>query len=508
MKQIGNYELVRLLGRGGMASVYEARHTRLGTRVAIKILDEKLSADPAIRQRFENEARTMANLSHPNITRVIDYLDAEGALAIVMEYLQGQDLGNMIARQGALPLEKISNYLSQIIMAIGYAHEKGIIHRDIKPSNIFIEPGDHVKILDFGIAKITEAYAAEMTQTGLVLGTPVYMSPEQVRAEKQIDHRTDIYSLGVTLYFMTRGKAPYDSSVSSLFAIQTKIVNEDLPGLQPGNPLDSIIHRATKKERSQRFGSCKEMLAMLNSGKVSAAGDADNDKTVIATGFKPQKSSAPGHSTNTTGSNKDRKQNSTLKLVIGFIILAAITTIIIVTRKKESSAKEMDLTGDTAVNKDTVNLVSPITPPRYSDSSKPTEREPDPVSKDNAFVSYNTHFGLFKSFHAASNNSDVDGAISYYTDEVQFYGKLVTKEYIGEEFRKALTRVTPVETEVLSFVRTPGSLSTYDYEIDQRQYVNGSGSPGQYNRYRIKGVVEFDANDKISRIKDFSTNRY
>ena len=205
--QIGKYKILRLIGEGGMASVYEGEHEKLGTKAAIKVLNPILSANKQIHERFANEAKLMASLNHRNITKVIDYEETDTTMAIVMEFLEGEDLSDYIRRKGRVSDEECKGLFAQILPAFGYAHKHGIIHRDIKPSNIYILKDGTVKILDFGIAKIF-GEGNEMTQTGTQIGTPVYMSPEQVRAEKGIDKRSDIYSLGVTLYYALNGTPP------------------------------------------------------------------------------------------------------------------------------------------------------------------------------------------------------------------------------------------------------------------------------------------------------------
>jgi serine/threonine protein kinase len=199
-KQIGKYTITRLIGEGGMASVYEGEHEALGTKAAIKILNPILSSNKQIRERFKNEARIMASLDHPNITRVLDFEENDSFLAIAMELLTGEDLSDRIKKMGKLPEEEIKYIFDQILLAFQYAHELGIVHRDIKPSNIFVLSNGSVKILDFGIAKLL-SQGNEMTHTGTQIGTPIYMSPEQVKADKSIDHRSDIYSLGITLFY-------------------------------------------------------------------------------------------------------------------------------------------------------------------------------------------------------------------------------------------------------------------------------------------------------------------
>lgn len=269
---IGKYQLTRVIGEGGMACVYEGVHEKLGTRVAVKVLNPLLARNAQLRQRFENEANFMASLNHPNIARVLDIEDQEGTLAIVMELLEGEDLDERVKRKGPLSAEEIKPLFGQLLNAFEYAHSKGIVHRDIKPANIFVDASNHVKILDFGIAKIFGT-GNEMTQTGTQMGTPVYMSPEQVKGDKSIDHRSDIYSLGVTLYYLLSGRAPFKSHDESTFEIFTKIVNEPIPLLDNNDFFNSIINKAAAKDRNERFQSIEELKLSIatNQRKVEAS---------------------------------------------------------------------------------------------------------------------------------------------------------------------------------------------------------------------------------------------
>ena len=279
-KKIEKYVVKRLIGEGGMASVYEAEHEVLGTKAAIKVLNPILSHNMQIRERFLNEAKTMASLQHTNITRIIDFEESDSFLAIIMEFLEGQDLNNRIKSGPRLSEKEIESIFEQTLSAFHYAHGKGVLHRDIKPSNIFILPNGKVKILDFGIAKLL-SQGNEMTQTGTQLGTPVYMSPEQVKADKTIDHRSDIYSLGVTLYYAINGKPPYDGNTTSQFDIFNKIVYEPLPQLQGNSHLNELVLKACQKERELRFQTCEEWLIALKKGLGPSNQPLDSEKTMV-----------------------------------------------------------------------------------------------------------------------------------------------------------------------------------------------------------------------------------
>jgi uncharacterized protein (TIGR02145 family) len=261
-QKIEKYLVKRLIGEGGMASVYEAEHEVLGTKAAIKILNPVLTASADIRERFMNEAKMMASFQHTNITKIIDFEETDTFLAIIIEYLEGQDLSERIESGAKLSENEITSIFEQTLSAFQYAHEKGVIHRDIKPSNIYLLPNGKVKILDFGIAKLF-GQGNEKTQAGTQMGTPIYMSPEQVKADKSIDHRSDIYSLGVTLYFALNGKPPYDSDGASQFDIFNKIVYEPLPELTGDSKLIAMVKKACQKDRDQRYQSCEEWLEDL-----------------------------------------------------------------------------------------------------------------------------------------------------------------------------------------------------------------------------------------------------
>lgn len=224
-KTINGYTIKRKLGEGGMAEVWYAENV-IGKPAAIKVLKTKFSTDDSVVERFQNEAKLMVKLTHPNIRQVYDYNMFEGHPCIIMEYLEGQDLKTMLKKHGALDSESAENYWNQIVTAVNYTHAKGVIHRDIKPSNIFVTDKGDIKLLDFGIAKGRDAVTG--TQTGQKLGTLVYMSPEQITDSKHVDNRTDIYSLAVTFVHLLSGHIPYNADSSSDYAIMDQIVKYPL----------------------------------------------------------------------------------------------------------------------------------------------------------------------------------------------------------------------------------------------------------------------------------------
>ncbi len=327
---IGKYKILRLIGEGGMATVYEAEHEMLGTKVAIKVLNPILSANTQIKERFRNEAKLMASLDHPNITKVIDFNEQPHQLSIIMEYLNGEDLNDKIKRNGALSEKDTVEVFSQTLSAFQYAHEKGIVHRDIKPSNIFILQDGRVKILDFGIAKLF-GQGNEMTQTGTQMGTPIYMSPEQVKADKSIDHRSDIYSLGVTMYFAINGKPPYNSNTDSQFDIFSKIVYEPLPNLSADSIFNHSIVKACQKDREKRFQSCQEWLQSIKSvdATQTSFNSVENLKdktkeTIVDKSFNDSRSVKSKNTHKPTDQEPSSKKNKLIFIGIVAILISVI----------------------------------------------------------------------------------------------------------------------------------------------------------------------------------------
>ena len=233
--RIGRYQVLALLGKGGMGEVYRALDDRLGREVAVKVLPAVFSADAERLKRFDQEARAAGALNHPNVLAILDIGTQDGAPYIVSELLEGGTLRERLAG-GALSLRKVIEFGSQVARGLAAAHAKGIVHRDLKPENLFVTRDGHVKILDFGLAKLVrsdtgssprnDSLAATMTEVGQVLGTVGYMAPEQVRGEPA-DHRADIFALGCVLYELATGRAPFHHGTSA--DTMAAIVRDDLP---------------------------------------------------------------------------------------------------------------------------------------------------------------------------------------------------------------------------------------------------------------------------------------
>jgi serine/threonine-protein kinase len=255
------YTIVRLLGKGGMGAVYEARHARLARRFAIKFLLPELSANREVLKRFENEAKAAGGLEHPNLAAVTDVGRApDGSPYLVMEFLQGEDCAHLLRRAGPLPVARATNLIVQACRGLAVAHQAGIVHRDLKPENLFVtdagDGSDLVKVLDFGIAKLRASETSLATGSGATFGTAFYMSPEQARGAADVDQRTDVWSLGVVLYELLGGRKPFDGE-QFLYVIQ-EILNSTPPSLRLNRPdlpakLIASVERAMSRQLSDRW---------------------------------------------------------------------------------------------------------------------------------------------------------------------------------------------------------------------------------------------------------------
>lgn len=261
-KVIQNYRILSKIGEGGMGYVYLGEHITLHRKAAIKFLNPVFAKDPEIKSRFLNEGYTLAQLNHNNIVALYDFADLGNELFLVLEYVEGNPLDVFIERiNGPIPENVTIGIFKQILAGFSFAHSKGVIHRDIKPSNIILKPDYTPKILDFGIAKLLTSNRA-FTKAGDKVGTVLYMSPEQVRGS-DVDVRSDIYSLGITLFEMLTGKRAYDLDSLSDYAIQTKIISEPLPLASDIYPavsrhMENVIAKATEKTPLDRFQTCEE----------------------------------------------------------------------------------------------------------------------------------------------------------------------------------------------------------------------------------------------------------
>ncbi len=269
----GRYLVTRKVGQGGMGAVYEATHMLIGKRVAVKVLLEKYARREAIVSRLEQEARLASSCQNEHIIDITDFGTTEdGRTFVVMEYLDGESLAECLARETRLPEQRILRIVSQAASALAAAHAKGIVHRDIKPENLFLlrrKDQDFVKVVDFGISKSLRAgdeaeEQPRLTQTGMVLGTPLYMSPEQARGDDELDARVDIYALGVIMYEAATGRVPFLGT--NYLSVISQVLNEEPRAprelrVDLSEEFEAVVLRAMAKDRSERYASAHDLLA-------------------------------------------------------------------------------------------------------------------------------------------------------------------------------------------------------------------------------------------------------
>src|SRR5690242_17213510 len=293
----GRYRLEAKLGSGGMSTVYLARDETLDRPVAIKVMHREMSEQADQLQRFRQEARAVAKLSHPNVVGVIDAGEDGGYPYIVLEYVEGETLKQRIARLGALDVQEALAYTIEVARGLTMAHARQMVHRDIKPQNILIDPDGRAKLTDFGISRQLEGDG--LTATGRVLGTTDYVSPEQAMGHG-VDQRSDIYSLGVVLYEMLVGQVPYHAD--SQVGVAMKHVNEEMPDVQQRRPELSaaaamVVERATAKDPDQRYQQVGDLIDDLSTAlevEAARAGGTTGEATSVLDAVAPAERKLPG----------------------------------------------------------------------------------------------------------------------------------------------------------------------------------------------------------------------
>lgn len=276
---VGEYKIVRVLGRGGLGAVYEAMHLISQRAEAMKVMLPEQTGTPEMKERFRREIQLLASLNHPNIASLHNAFYLGDQLIMVMELVEGEDLRTR-SRNSRIPMPMLMNFAMQVLAALDYAHARGVVHRDIKPANIMVSPAGLVKVLDFGIA-ISQG-SVELTMAGSLIGSPLHMSPEQIRGEKATQ-QSDIYSLGVTLYELIAGRPPVNGATT--YELMMAHLNKrptPLAELRPDIParLSDIISRSLEKEPAKRFATAAEFLDALRSQSMP---DLDRTTTLSPT---------------------------------------------------------------------------------------------------------------------------------------------------------------------------------------------------------------------------------
>lgn len=329
----GRYRINRLLGQGGMGVVYEADHIGLDKKVAIKFLLDKFGEDSEVISRFHQEARTASRIGHDHIVDVLDIGQTpDGRSFMVLEYLEGSDLAGVLTHAGPMHPERAVRIIGQVLRGLSAAHDKGIIHRDMKPENVFLtrrgERDDFVKIMDFGISKIIDAHDSmvRLTKTGAVVGTPIYMAPEQARAEQSIDHRADVYAVGVMLYELLAGQPPF--MANNYLELVTQHLFDTPPPLSHLRPdlpplLEQIIMRALAKSPADRWPTAADFAAALPAPESFTGSAWDSMSTIggSAAMSAPRPPVAPAPTT--TPERAPRRRSMAPFVIIGGAVVVA-----------------------------------------------------------------------------------------------------------------------------------------------------------------------------------------
>jgi len=315
---IENFKIISMLGEGGMGIVYKALDLKLERYVALKVLNPQANLNPQFTERFKREAKNQAKLNHPNLVTVYGFTDQQKLLGIVMEFVEGETLEKYIERRGRLDYNDAMTILEHILAGVGYAHSKGFIHRDIKPSNVIISREGIVKIMDFGISK--SLFEKSITRTGTKIGTLLYMSPEQLKAEEPA-RQSDIYSIGVTFYEMIAGKPPFNYTTE--YEIMEGHIKKTPPKITtflPGVPsdIDKIIAKALEKNIYKRYSSCEEFLADIQSLMRRSE---DEDRRTKVEGRRSE-GGGRRQSRKTSAIKKDKRKNNIKFYFIALSIIA------------------------------------------------------------------------------------------------------------------------------------------------------------------------------------------
>jgi serine/threonine protein kinase len=369
------YELQELVGTGGMSSVHRAVDTLLERNVALKILHPHYGDDAEYVERFRREARSVAQLSHPNIVTVIDRGEADGQQFIVFEYVDGESLKQLVDRTGPLPARRAIELGLQVAEALAFAHNAGLVHRDVKPQNVLVTEDGDAKVTDFGIARSLDVEHG-VTQTGTVLGTSNYLSPEQARGQT-VTPATDVYSLGVVLYELLTGEVPFPGE--NFVAVAMKHINEEPPSLLERRPdvpmrLVAAIDRALAKDPAQRFPSmgafCTELRACL-----AELGEPDAARTFI----QPAgvlKQSRP-HRTRTTSS----RRWPLVLLVLALVVAAALAAVFALRGSNSSKGTSSHGSGGgSAIALKGVRAFDPAGDLQEHDSAAPSATDGNPAT--------------------------------------------------------------------------------------------------------------------------------
>ncbi len=331
-KQFGHYQIVAPLGEGGMAAVYKAYQPAMERYVAVKVLPRHMASSAEFVARFEREAKLLAQLQHPHILSVFDYGEADGYTYIVMPFVQSGTLADLM-KKGRIPLDETRRMMTQIGDALAYAHARGMIHRDVKPSNVLIDERGNCLLTDFGLARMAEA-SSRLTSSGSIMGTPAYMAPEQ-GSGSNIDHRSDLYALGVMFYELTTGRVPYTAETP--VAIVFKHISDPLPSARKINPnldeaVELVLYKALAKNPDDRYQNAEDFVRAVQSAIPAKPSDHAPVKMIQAQSEATLHPSQGGKAMPASQPSVDSRKNSATskKPVMIFVGILGLVAVIVV----------------------------------------------------------------------------------------------------------------------------------------------------------------------------------
>jgi serine/threonine-protein kinase len=410
------YKVVSKLGQGGMGSVYIGELVGIGQRVAIKFLNANMSNDPEIARRFLNEAKSYARISHPNAVILHDFgQDEEGTLYISMDLVEGTDLQKLLAKRGRLSIPEAIEISLQLADVLGHAHSKGVVHRDLKPENIMVRQGTrglHIKVLDFGIARLREEGAARQTAQGSIAGTPRYMAPEQADGQ-DVDARVDVYSVGLVMFELLTGVQPFDGS--SLIEILQKQLVSPMPHLLDVAPdldyprLDAVIQRATAKNRTERYQTMQEFAIDLSKAVPTQLGSSPSPAE-IAPGVKdstlvrspiPRNAQEGFRKTAWTQSPYRPPRSSGLRVVAVILAIAAAAGVYlarkpspVATPEKPREEQPISATAPPAKEQTVIDLAKETPPPTAAAAIAPDMKWREELLTKEILIKANNEFAI------------------------------------------------------------------------------------------------------------------
>ncbi|WP_394843537.1 serine/threonine protein kinase [Pendulispora brunnea] len=394
------YRVERVLGSGAMGIVVAARHEQLGSLVALKFMHGDAFKVKGSAARFVREARAAARLRSEHVARVGDFGTLEsGAPYIVMEFLEGADLDAVLKQRGPLPIGEVAAYMMDVCKAMDEAHAADIVHRDIKPKNLFLthrhDGTPLIKVLDFGISKLLDRGGDDAdvtaTDTGSILGSPAFMSPEQIRSSKHVDARADIYAIGATIFQLATNAYPYESSsVGELFAAVLYKPHRSLRELRPDAPeaLEALVARCLKKEPSQRYATARALMAALAPLAEGAQVHSTGDRPARGGGEKPLVDSDAGidstllatQATSTRRDSRERRSSSTgtIATCLALIAVVALGAGILLQKRRHASMPPSEVATAEVERPDAASPPASMAPPQVSLEAPSASSAPPP----------------------------------------------------------------------------------------------------------------------------------